>query len=111
MLVKDPTAKQGVGTTTGKVEFGSVDLGISNKLGIVNESSNVLFDKDGNLISSASAEAFTRKYTRTHVNPSLCEDNVIGDIAKALNDFSAIPCVSCHAGCHFGIFDHKLFQE
>ena len=87
VLVKDPTAKQGVGTTTGKVEFGSVDLGISNKLGITNESSNVLFDKDGNTISSAAAEAFTRKYTRTQVNPSVCEDNVIGDIAKALNDF------------------------
>jgi len=87
VLVKDPTAKQGVGTTTGKVEFGSVDLGISNKLGITNESSNVLFDKDGNTISSAAAEAFTKKYTRTQVNPSLCEDNVIGDIAKVLNDF------------------------
>ena len=87
VLVENPTAKKGVGTTTGKVEFGSVDLGISNKLGIVNESSNVLFDGDGNTVSSGSAEDFTRKYTRTQVNPSVCEDNVIGDIAKALNDF------------------------
>ena len=81
VIVKNPTAKQGAGTTTGQVEFGSVNLGLNN------ESSNFLFDKGGNLIGSASAEAFTRKYTRTQINPSVCEDNVIGDIAKALNDF------------------------
>ena len=58
-----------------------------NDLGIKNESSNFLFDKEGSFVGSASANAFTQTYTKEQDNPSVCEDNVIGDISQALNDF------------------------
>ena len=87
-LLKDPVivenspkeAKTGIWDSEGDTSF-------DKNIGIKNESSNFLFDKSGNFVGSASANAFTSKYTRTQINPSLCEDNVIGDIAKALNDF------------------------
>ena len=83
-IIKDPVI---VENSPKKVESGKVEK--SN----LRESSNVLHDKDGKLIASAAAAAFERDNTKEQNKPSTCEDNVIGDIAQALTDFTAFASV------------------
>ena len=107
--VKDPVAKKNspyiaetgiwegkdFGTVGFTTDFG-VDLGLStafasgkNYFDAVSEDSNIFLSGNG----SAALDAFTRVATKKQVDPSLCDDNTIGDIAQALNDFIAFASV------------------
>ena len=83
-IVKDPVI---VENSPKEVESGKVEKSD------IKESSNVLYDVNGNVIGSAAHQAFVRDNTKEQDKPSTCEDNVIGDISQALTDFVAFASV------------------
>ena len=83
-IIEDPVI---VENSPKQVESGKV------KKSNLRESSNVLYDVEGNIIGSAAHQAFVRDNTKEQDKPSTCEDNVIGDISQALTDFVAFASV------------------
>ena len=89
---KDPKAVQNspFETLTGVWEGSESNLGITSSFYAKYQEDSLIF-KDGK--GSASVDAFVRKATKKQIDPSLCDDNIIGGIGQVLTDFVAFTSV------------------